>query len=97
MSLRYGDASKKVDFVSDGFSLELPASDAAEAGALEATFLSREKRAAVVFTFSDVSAFRVLDEHGLTDMWEASSKAQRPAHTTFRVKGHKWQQESFLT
>ena len=97
VTLRYGDASQKVDFVSDGFSLQLAESAAPESGILEATFLSREKRAAVVFTFTDVSAFRVLDEHGLTDVWLASSKEERPAHTTFKVKGHKWQEESFLT
>ena len=97
VTLRYGDASQKVDFVSDGFSLQLAEGAAPERGVLEATFFSREKRAAIVFTFTHVSAFRVLDEHGLTDMWLASSKEERPAHTTFKVKGHKWQEESFLT
>ena len=97
VSLRYGHAPQRVDFVSEGFSLELPVSKDNKVGALEAVFLSREKRAAVVFSFDDVSAFRVLDEHGLVDMWEASGKTARPAHTTFKVKGHKWQEESFLS
>jgi hypothetical protein len=97
VSLRYGEAPKKVHFISEGFSLELADSETDKVGTLEATFLSREKRAAVVFAFDNVSAFRVLDEHGLVDMWNASAKSQRPAQTTFKVKGHKWQEESFLS
>jgi hypothetical protein len=97
VSLRYGDDAKKVDFVSEGFSLELPGNETGTTSALEATFLSREKRAAVVFAFDNVSAFRVLDEHGLVDMWNASASASRPAQATFKVKGHKWQEESFLS
>lgn len=97
VSLRYGSAAKEVHIVEDGIALRLPEYDALETDDLEATFLSREKRAVVVFTFSNVSAFRVLDEHGLTELWQASSTQPRPAKTTFRVTGHKWQEESFLS
>ena len=97
VSLRFDRATQRIDFVSEGFGLELPGRNDKKVGALEAVFLSREKRAAVVFSFDDVSAFRVLDEHGLVDMWEASGRTARPAHTTFKVKGHKWQEESFLS
>lgn len=95
--LRYGDSPGRVDFPSEGFSLELPESDSVQIGTLEATFLSREKRGVVVFGFDNVIAFRVLDEHGLVDLWNASARSPRPARTTFRVKGHKWQEESFLS
>jgi hypothetical protein len=97
VSVRYGHAPQRVDFVSEGFSLELPGGEDNKVGALEAIFLSREKRAAVVFVFDDVSAFRVLDEHGLVDMWNASAETARPANTTFKVKGHQWQEESHLS
>ena len=95
--LHYGDDAVKIDFPGDGFSLELPGNNVAKSNGLEATFLSREKRSAVVFYFENVSAFRVLDEHGLLDMWQASSHLPRPASTTFKVRGHKWQEESFLS
>ena len=95
--LRYGSSEAAVSFAKEGFTLELPESAVEERGALEATFLSRQKRAVVVFSFEHVSAFRVLDEHGLLDIWDASGKTARPACTTFRVKGHKWQEESFLS
>ena len=63
---------------------------------LEAVFLSHEKQAAVRFRFNNASAFRVLDEAGLLQLWEASSQNPRPAHATFRVRGHAWQDESVL-
>ncbi|HEY0013468.1 MAG TPA: hypothetical protein VGB79_11545 [Allosphingosinicella sp.] len=97
MSLSYGESCRRVDFPTEGFSLELPETGTDRLGRLEATFLSREKRAAIVFAFASVSAFRVLDEHGLVDMWNASADSPRPARTTFKVKGHKWQEESFLS
>ncbi|PKP93256.1 MAG: hypothetical protein CVT77_06320 [Alphaproteobacteria bacterium HGW-Alphaproteobacteria-16] len=95
--LRYGEGPSKVDFPSDGFALELPGDEVGRTSRLEATFLSREKRAAVVFYFENVSAFRVLDEHGLLDIWNASMHLPRPANSTFKVRGHKWQEESFLS
>jgi len=64
---------------------------------LEATFISREKMAGVVFSFDDVSGFRVLDEHGLDELWNASKSTPRPVSTTFKVKGHLWQTESELS
>jgi hypothetical protein len=97
VGLRYGGGSSKMDFPNDGFSIELPGPEMCRTGSLEATFLSREKRAAVVFHFESVGAFRVLDEHGLLDMWGASARLPRPASTTFRVRGHKWQEESALS
>ncbi len=49
-------------------------------------------------TFASVSAFRVLDEHGLLQIWEETAKAAgRPARTTFRVRNHLWTKESVVT
>jgi hypothetical protein len=97
VSLSYGGASTILDCHSEGFSLEVPASRSLGAGDLEAVFLSVEKKSVVVFRFERPMAFRVLDEHGLLDIWTASGETPRPAHTSFMVKGHKWQQESELS
>lgn len=43
--------------------------------------------------FDNVSAFRVLDEHGLLELWQG----QRPARTAFRVRNHAWTRESPVT
>jgi len=63
---------------------------------LVATFFSREKQAIVRVLGQNVGAFRVLDEGGLVDLWVASKERPRPGRTTFRVRGHGWQQESEL-
>ncbi|WOE76297.1 hypothetical protein [Alterisphingorhabdus coralli] len=44
--------------------------------------------------FDQVSAYRVLDEHGLVDIWEAG---ERPNSALFRVGGHPWTKESVLS
>lgn len=49
-------------------------------------------------TFHDVGAFRLLDEHGLTELW--SSEANRlghPARSSFKVRRHQWSKESEVT
>ena len=86
-----------MNFVKDDHTIELTLDYADGQNELEATFISREKMAGVVFYFNDVSGFRVLDEHGLVDFWNASRDTPRPASTTFKVKGHLWQTESELS
>ena len=85
-----------INFVKDVHTIELTLNYADCERGLEATFISREKMASVVFYFRDVSGFRVLDENGLVDLWNAPKNTPRPASTTFRVKGHLWQTESEL-
>jgi hypothetical protein len=62
----------------------------------EATFLSGEKRAVGRISFEQVAAFRVLDEVGVLQLWRASSTMPRPRRTTFKVRGHAWQEGSKL-
>jgi hypothetical protein len=45
--------------------------------------------------FADVGAFRVLDEHGLLELWDPAIR--RPAFTTFRVRNHLWSKESEIS
>ncbi len=97
VELRYANGAPKIDFPNDGFSLEMQDGAVGDRCDLEAVFFAREKRAAVVFSFESVSAFRVLDEHGLIDMWHASATSPRPTSTTFKVRGHGWQAESPLS
>jgi hypothetical protein len=96
VGLKYGGFSR-VDYVQEGYSLELQLDYGDIEDGLEVTFISQEKKAGVSFYFEKVSAFRVLDEHGLVDLWNASANSPRPAQTTFKVKGHRWQEESELS
>lgn len=88
--------SRSVEYPSDGFGLKPPNPPKPRDHDLEAIFLSKDKKAVVRFRFQNVRAFRVLDEAGLVELWEASAITPRPADTTFRVRGHGWQDESFL-
>jgi hypothetical protein len=48
--------------------------------------------------FQQVSAFRVLDEHGLMEFWgETTRQGGMPAQSTFRVRNHGWTKESMLS
>ena len=96
VGVKYGGHAE-IDFVKDGAAIGLTLDYADDQDQLEATFISREKMAGVVFRFERVSAFRVLDEHGLVELWNASKNEARPASTTFKVKGHLWQTESELS
>lgn len=96
VGIRYGGYAQ-VNHRDDEQGIELTLDYARQDCCLEATFISREKKTGVVFSFDGVSAFRVLDEHGLTELWVASAREARPASTTFKVKGHGWQRESELS
>jgi hypothetical protein len=89
-------ASNYVDFLSEGFRLNHPELSAQDVSVLTARFISKEKKSGVNFRFANVSAFRMLDEHGLMELWQASSENPRPAQSTFQVRGHAWQRESPL-
>lgn len=45
--------------------------------------------------FDNISGFRILDEHGLVDLWTVGSN--RPAQSTFKVRNHSWHKESPAT
>ncbi|HEX4739102.1 MAG TPA: hypothetical protein VH331_16240 [Allosphingosinicella sp.] len=43
-------------------------------------------------------AFRVLDEHGLVELWHAMNEQRRPVgSSTFMVRNHGWSRESELS
>ena len=96
VGIKFG-GHEKIEYVQEGVSIEMDFEQGRETNGLEAIFISKEKRVGVKFMFENVSAFRVLDEHGLVDLWNASKNNSRPARTTFRVKGHRWQTESELS
>jgi hypothetical protein len=79
-----------------GLSYALPPSTQSRTGELDALFVSVNRGTAIQFSFNDVIAFRVLDENGLLELWNASATKPRPARTTFRARGHAWADESFL-
>ena len=91
----FEEAPPLVTLAHEGLALSLPESRSQD-HLLEATFVSANKKAVIRFGFDGVIAFRVLDEDGLNELWHASAATPRPAHTTFRARGHKWADESVL-
>lgn len=58
----------------------------------------RETRSTYRISFEQVSAFRVLDEHGLLEIWDKTKEmGGRPGSATFRVRNHLWTKESPLS
>lgn len=56
-----------------------------------------ESGATYCVRFEKVSAFRVLDESGLTEIWDRTGAGrERPGNATFRVRNHLWSRESPL-
>jgi len=47
--------------------------------------------------YSQVNGFRLLDEHGLLELWEERDKQKVKLKSTFKVKNHMWSKESPLT
>lgn len=93
--LSFEEGAPLVTLPEEGLALSLP-SGRTQDHALEATFVSSDKKAVIRFGFNGVIAFRVLDENGLLELWSASAATPRPAQSTFRARGHKWMDESFL-
>jgi len=47
--------------------------------------------------YSQVNGFRMLDEHGLLEIWEKRDEQAIKLKSTFKVKNHLWSKESPLT
>lgn len=94
--LNFDVGAPLVAFIKTSTSYSLPQAMPDHNHTLEADFVSIEKELVFRFIFDEVIAFRVLDENGLLELWDASSANPRPAKTTFRARGHTWTRESFL-
>jgi hypothetical protein len=94
--LSFDIGSPLVTFPKKGITYDLPPAAQPQARELEAFFISTDRETIVQFSFNEVIAFRVLDEGGLLELWEASASKPRPAQTTFRARGHAWADESLL-
>jgi hypothetical protein len=84
-----------VTYIQERLAYSLPSVSPEQTYSLEATFISASKGRIFRFGFDPI-AFRVLDENGLVELWNASASAPRPAQATFRARGHGWAAESFL-
>jgi hypothetical protein len=83
---------------SNGRSFEVPPSRPNQGDGVLAIFFSIEQEALYEVRFYDAFTFRVLDEHGLVELWNATAEqGGRPGQATFRVRNHGWHRESELS
>jgi len=47
--------------------------------------------------FESISAFRMLDENGLLEIWEARDTQSIEFSNTYYIKDHQWSKESFIS
>jgi hypothetical protein len=94
--LNFDVGAPLITFLQKGVSYSLPQAIPDHNCKLSADFISIRKEEIFRFEFDQVIAFRVLDENGLLELWKASNENPRPAHSTFRARGHTWNRESFL-
>ncbi len=95
LEVRYGNGGACIEDKNLGIRFKIPATSACDDAGLFVRLFHLETRTVFRIVFEDVSAFRVLDEHGLTELWQATStQGGRPDKTTFKVRGHAWPKES---
>ena len=68
-----------------------------ETPALTACIFSFDQERLYSLSFEVVSGFRVLDEHGLTEIWGAEDYDSQVLGNCFRVRNHSWHKESPVT
>jgi hypothetical protein len=97
IDLSYGGGDWSTELVAERLFLEIPASERVPLTGLNATFLSVPQRALFRVSSAESYTFRVLDEHGLTELWSARNLQGKEAKATFRVRNHGWNRESELS
>lgn len=68
-----------------------------ETPALTAHIFDSDRQKLYSLSFETVSGFRVLDEHGLTEIWGAENYDPKSLGKCFRVRNHSWHKESPVT
>lgn len=93
--LQYGNGGLETIFHDKNQKLSLPRKRNLDFHDLEIKIVSYQSNTIYSILYENISAFRLLDEHGLCDLWNALEK--RPSKTTFRVRNHGWCEESPLS
>jgi hypothetical protein len=94
----YGGTGLLIDLPPENLRVEVPAGRDEALPTLSARFLSLDKLKIYQISCWKPSAFRVLDEHGLTELWEAGGEQEsKRGNSTFRVRNHLWNRESMLS
>jgi hypothetical protein len=92
----YKDGGGAFEFFTLGFGVDIPPNRTMSKD-LVARFFSADQKAIYRISCSPI-AYRVLDEHGLVELWSAAAEqGGRPGQATFKVRNHGWTRESVLS
>ncbi len=98
VDLRYRGRGAVVELPPEQLRLEVHPGREPDGPELTADFLNLDTQEVLRVSVSSCIAFRVLDEHGLTELWAAThEQGARPGNTTFKVRNHGWASESELS
>ena len=98
LDLRFQTGHGAHENETEDIGIDSPEENGREEPELIVRLLHCEDDAVYSLVFHGVGAFRLLDEHGLLELWqETSNLGGRPAQSTFRVRNHLWSKESHLS
>ncbi len=97
LDVSYLDGELSNEYGDERVRFSLPPTRNLGSASLVVRLFHKEDRSVYALSFKDVGAFRVLDEHGLLDVWAASDERPRPNQSTFMVRNHRWSEDSMLS
>lgn len=97
ISVEYGTGPHEVVYREPDKTYRLNSDQPEDAPALKAKILDTESNLLYEIAFPSILAFRVLDEHGLMELWGADTYEPKKLGATFLVRKHLWPKESPVT
>ena len=98
LDVRYDNGELDNEYPAEKIGFRLPKKYDLDDSILVVRLFFREEKSVYSLYFENVGAFRVLDEDGLCEIWQATAQqGGRPAHSTFKVRNHLWSKESPLS
>ena len=97
VSVEYGTGPYSVTYHDPKRTYSLNEGRPADTPALIARILDTKSETLYALSFKTITGYRVLDEHGLTEIWGEESYNFKQLGGTFMVRGHSWHTESPIT
>lgn len=97
ISVEYGTGPHEIVYRLPDRIYRLNSDQPEDAPALKAKVLDTESNLLYEVAFPSVLGFRVLDEHGLLELWGTDTYEPKKLGGTFLVRNHMWHKESPVT
>ena len=97
VSVEYGTGPYSITYHEPKRTYSLNEDHPEDSPAVVAKILDTKSETLYRLSFQTVTGFRVLDEHGLTEIWGMETYDPKELGGTFMVRGHSWHKESPIT